>query len=147
MKKRCLCLFLFCQTYIAICQTVLVGKVVRIADGDTITILDRNNKQIRVRFYGIDCPESHQDYGSVARKFTADHCFKKTVEVEVKDVDRYGRTVGMVILSDGTNLNKELLKAGLAWHYTYFDKSQEFAALEDYAETNFHIIKIGHDSA
>jgi len=50
--------------------------------------------------------------------------------VEVKDIDRYGRTVGIVILPDSTNLNKKLLKAGLAWHYKYFDKSNDFANAE-----------------
>lgn len=108
----------------------------RVADGDTITILDSTSTQIRIRLYGIDCPESHQDFGTVAKKFTADHCFQKTVQVEVKDIDRYGRTVGVVLLSDGTNLNKELLWAGLAWHYTHFDQSEEFATLENHAKKN-----------
>jgi len=65
---------------IAIGQTILNGKVIRIADGDTVTILDADNTQIKVRLYGIDCPESHQDFGTVARKFTTDHCFRKTVK-------------------------------------------------------------------
>ncbi|MFD2960152.1 MULTISPECIES: thermonuclease family protein [Olivibacter] len=99
------------------------GKVIRVADGDTITILDSDNTQVRIRLYGIDCPESHHDFGTVAKKFTADHCFQKVVTVEVKDIDRYGRTVGIVLLPDGKNLNKELLKAGLAWHYKHFDNS------------------------
>ena len=136
IKKVYLSLFLlFFSTY-AICQNILTGKVVRVADGDTITILEEDNTQTRVRLYGIDCPESHQDFGTVAKKFTADHCFQKTVKVEVKDVDRYGRTVGIVVLPNGKNLNKELLKAGLAWHYKYFDKSKEFAALEAHAKEN-----------
>lgn len=130
MIKIYLSLFFICQANLAICQTVLTGKVIRIADGDTITILDADNTQIKVRLYGIDCPESHQDFGTVARKFTADHCFRKTVKVEVKDIDRYGRTVGVVMLSDSINLNKELLNAGLAWHYKYFDKSEDFANAE-----------------
>jgi len=43
--------------------------------------------------------------------------YKKDVKVQVMDTDRYGRTVGTVILPDGTNLNHELVKAGLAWWY------------------------------
>ncbi|GAA4790832.1 hypothetical protein GCM10023231_18400 [Olivibacter ginsenosidimutans] len=95
-----------------------------------ITILDVDNTQTKIRLYGIDCPESHQDFGTVARKFTANHCFQKTLKVEVKDIDRYGRTVGIVILSDHTNLNKELLNADLAWHYKSFNNSKDFAIAE-----------------
>lgn len=80
--------------------------------------MDEDNTQIKIRPCGIDCPES-QDFGTVAKKFTADHCFQKIVNVEVKDIDKYGRTVGLVLLPDGKNLNKELLKAGLALHYKY----------------------------
>lgn len=136
MKKLNLTLILLFIASIAICQNTIRGKVTSVADGDTITLLDEDNTQIRIRLYGIDCPESHQDFGTVAKKFTADHCFQKVVVVEVRDIDRYGRTVGIVLLPDGKNLNAELLKAGLAWHYKYFDNSEEFAALEDYAKNN-----------
>lgn len=97
-------------------------------------MLEYGNKQTRVRLYGIDCPESGQDFSNVAKKFTADKCFRKVVRVEVRDIDRYGRTVGMVILPDSSVLNKELLGAGLAWHYKYFDKSVELAELENEAK-------------
>lgn len=136
MRKFHLTLLLLFLSSVAICQNVIRGKVTRVADGDTITILDDDNTQIRIRLYGIDCPENHQDFGAVAKKFTADHCFQKIVNIEVRDIDRYGRTVGIVLLPDGKNLNAELLKAGLAWHYKYFDNSEEFAALEDYARNN-----------
>lgn len=96
MTKLYLTFFLTCYASLSVCQTILKGKVVRVADGDTITLLDEDNKQVRIRLYGIDCPENHQDFGTVARQFTADHCFQKIVNVEVKDIDRYGRTVGMV---------------------------------------------------
>lgn len=115
------------------CQ-VIIGKVVKVADGDTITILDSTNTHTRVRLYGIDCPENGQDFSNVAKKFTSDLCFGRIVGVEVKDIDRYGRTVGIVVLPDSTILNKELLKAGLAWHYKHFDKSAELAELEERAK-------------
>lgn len=121
--------FLFFTT-IAICQTWVTGKVIRIADGDTITLLDENKQQLKIRLYGIDCPERRQDYGMIARQFTADRCFRQVIRVEIKQADRYGRKVGIVILPNGKNLNKELLKAGLAWHYLSFDHSKEFADLE-----------------
>lgn len=80
---------------ISLCQT-LSGKVVRVSDGDTITILDTTKTQTRVRLYGIDCPEIGQDFGNVAKRFTSDLCFSKIVTVDVKDIDRYGRTVGII---------------------------------------------------
>ncbi|SFS49173.1 thermonuclease family protein [Sphingobacterium wenxiniae] len=108
------------------------GKVIRIADGDTITLLDSTNNKIRIRLYGIDCPENGQDFSNVAKKFTSEMCFQKHVCVDVKDIDRYGRTVG-IVWSDSTNVNLELLREGLAWHYKHFDKSEEFAQAEHLA--------------
>lgn len=112
----------------------IYGKVVRVADGDTITLLVDGTKQIKVRLYGIDCPEYKQDFSKVAKDFTAEKCFQKNVAVEVIDVDKYDRIVGMVILPNGDILNEELLKAGLAWHYKHFDKSERFAELERVAQ-------------
>lgn len=133
--------FLLIVTFVLIFPLICVsqsiqGKVVRIADGDTITILDSTKLQIRVRLYGIDCPENGQDFANVAKKFTSDLCFSKQVTVDVKDVDRYGRTVGIVWVSDSINVNLELLSEGLAWHYKYFDQSEEFAQAEHIARTN-----------
>lgn len=120
---------------ICIGQT-LKGKVIRISDGDTITLLDSANKQIRVRLYGIDCPENGQDFANVAKRFTAELCFGKAVTVDVKDIDRYGRTVGIVWTPDSINVNLELLHAGLAWHYKHFDQSEEFAQAEHLAKVH-----------
>lgn len=75
MKITFVFIYLF-ASLISHAQTVR-GKVVRVADGDTITILDSNNTQIRIRFHGIDCPENGQDFGQVARRFTSDLCFGK----------------------------------------------------------------------
>lgn len=130
MRKIHLSILFIFLTHVATCQTIIIGKVVRIADGDTITLLDESNKQIKIRLHGIDCPERHQDFGSVARQFTADKCFKKIIRAEIKNTDRYGRKVATIILPNGKNLNKELLKAGLAWHYINFDKSRELASIE-----------------
>lgn len=133
--KSILLSFILCFSFtILVGQTIISGKVVRVADGDTFTLLDNKNKQIRIRLYGIDCPENKQDYSQVAKKFTSDRVFGKVIKVEVQNVDRYGRIVGLVILPDGKNLNEELLKAGLAWHYTHYDKTKEFAKLQRIAK-------------
>ncbi len=96
-------------------DTIISGKVVGIADGDTITVL-QNKTQYKIRLYGIDCPESHQDFGTKAKKFTSDLVFKKDIRVVQKDQDRYGRIVGIVYVGD-TCVNEEIIRSGFAWVY------------------------------
>ncbi len=106
------------------------GQVVGVVDGDTIDVL-RNGKSERIRLYGIDCPEKKQPYGNQAKWFTSDLTFRKTVTVIVKDRDRYGRTIGKVILPDGRSLNRELVRAGYAWWYRkYAPKDFELMVLQ-----------------
>ena len=97
------------------------GNVVSIVDGDTIKVLDGTRTQHKIRLWGVDCPESHQDFGTRAKQFTSDMVFGKTVQVIIEDTDRYGRTVGTVMV-DGKSLNEELVKAGFAWVYNQYCK-------------------------
>lgn len=108
----------------------LTGRVVSIADGDTFTILTDNKEQVKIRLYGVDCPEKKQDFGTKAKQFTSKLCFGKIVTVHVKNKDRYGRKIALVLLPDSRSVNKELLVAGMAWHYKQYDQSREFADLE-----------------
>ena len=86
-------------------QTI-TGKVVAIADGDTITVLDASNRQHKIRLDGIDAPESSQDFGSRAKQSLSDLVFSKTVTVISSKKDRYGRTLGKVML-DKRDINLE----------------------------------------
>ncbi|HZX74284.1 MAG TPA: thermonuclease family protein, partial [Cyclobacteriaceae bacterium] len=106
----------------------LIGKVVSVADGDTFTMLI-DNRQVRIRLHGIDCPEKSQDFGQVAKEFTSGYVFGKVVTVVQMDIDRYGRTIGMVTIND-INVNEKLLEAGLAWHYTTYDRNPKWKAIE-----------------
>ena len=126
---RIISILWFLIPFICISQTIK-GKVVRISDGDAITVLDSNKRQIRIRLYGIDCSENGQDFGNVAKKYTSELCFTKIVTVNVKDKDQYGRIVGIVWTEDSININLALLREGLAWHYKHFDHSEEFAQAE-----------------
>ncbi len=93
------------------------GKVVHITDGDTIVVL-RDHEEVDVRLYGIDCPEKGQPFGTKAKRFTSKMAGNKRVEVDVMDIDRYGRSVALVYIEgDGECLNEELIKAGYAWVY------------------------------
>ncbi|NCU31377.1 MAG: nuclease [Candidatus Moranbacteria bacterium] len=98
------------------------GKVVHVADGDTITVLNSDKEQIKVRLYGIDTPERKQAFGAKATNFTKKMAAGKMVEVEIKDTDRYGRTVGLVKIAGGRVLNEELVRSGFAWVYTKYCK-------------------------
>ncbi len=97
------------------------GKVVGVTDGDTITVL-HDKTAVKVRLYGIDCPEKRQPFGSRAKQFTSDLVFGKVVDVETVDVDRYKRTVGIVRLPDGSVVNQEIVRAGLGWLYAAYCK-------------------------
>jgi micrococcal nuclease len=106
------------------------GRVVGVSDGDTIGVM-HDGRAEQVRLWGIDCPEKGQPFGARARQFTGDLAFGKDVKVIVHDVDRYSRTVGEVILPDGRNLNRELVRAGLAWWYRQYARSdRELRRLE-----------------
>ena len=95
------------------------GKAVHITDGDTIKVL-RGKEQVKIRLYGIDCPERRQPFGRRASQFTAELVGNEMVEVRPIELDRYGRTVAQIILMDGRNLSEELVRAGLAWVYTRY---------------------------
>lgn len=116
-------LFVLLLSASAFARSEISGKVVKVADGDTITVLAPGNHQIKVRLYGIDCPEKKQAFGQRARQFTAQRVAGKNVRVEIMDHDRYGRTVGVVYAENGQNVNREILSAGMAWVYTQFCKA------------------------
>jgi endonuclease YncB( thermonuclease family) len=109
------------------------GKVVNISDGDTFKLLIEGNQTVRVRLHGVDAPEKGQDYGTQARQVLSELIFSKNVDVVQKTKDRYGRVVGVVFV-DGANVNEELLRRGLVWHYTDYDRNEMWAALQTQAQ-------------
>ena len=111
-------------------KMTVVGRVLEVYDGDTVTVLDGLRK-FRVRLYGIDAPEAVQDYGIESRDLLRKLILGKTVAVAVMDVDPYGRAVAR-ITSGETDVNAEMIREGAAWHYRHF-APQETAFAE--AET------------
>lgn len=118
----------------------LTGRVVRIADGDTITVLDSNDSQHRIRLAGIDAPESHQAFGTQSKKSLSELVFGKDVTIVYEKTDQYGRIVGKILL-DGKDINLQQVKAGMAWHYKEYQREQTpedrelYAAAEEEART------------
>lgn len=108
------------------------GKVIAIKDGDTISIL-YNRQKLTVRLEHIDCPEKGQPYGARAKQFISDSCFGKTVTVTGTRFDRNKRLIAVVTTVAGTNINKALVAAGLAWHYRQYSTDSSYSLLENKA--------------
>jgi endonuclease YncB( thermonuclease family) len=103
------------------------GTVTNVPDGDTIRVAKpgaRRGDTVKIRLHGIDCPEAGQRFGEVAKKFTNDAVYRRSVTVQVRDTDQFGRAVAWVSYVDDKGvkkeLNLELVKAGLAWWYEHF---------------------------
>lgn len=97
----------------------LTGRVVRVADGDTVSILDMNKQQHKVRLYGIDTPERDQPFGIAAKKALAARVADRNVGVVIVETDNYGRTVGTIYL-DEVNINASMVADGYAWWYQFY---------------------------
>jgi endonuclease YncB( thermonuclease family) len=116
----------------------LSGEVVGVTDGDTITLLDRENRQIKVRLAGIDAPEKRQPFGQKSKASLSELTYRKTVTVTTGKNDRYRRVVGK-LLADGQDVNLEQVRRGMAWHYKAYEREQSavdrvtYAAEEDVA--------------
>jgi len=114
----------------AIGSETFTGTVEWVTDGDSISVI-REGKLVRVRLFGIDCPEMDQKYGKEAKALARELAYEKTVSIESKGKDRYGRTIGRVRLPSGKSLSRELIKAGACWWYKrYARKEVGFKDLE-----------------
>ncbi|WP_288434902.1 thermonuclease family protein [uncultured Chryseobacterium sp.] len=117
--------FLFSQT---------TGKVIKISDGDTITLLLKGNQQKKLRLAEVDCPESGQAFGKNAKQFTAAQVFGKTVSFVETNTDRYGRSVAKVYYDGGKYLSRELIKAGMGWWYFSYSKDTSLGKIQENAK-------------
>lgn len=106
--------------------------VVGVHDGDTITGLDDTKTQHKIRLDAIDAPELGQPYGQASKKALAEKVFGKEVDVIVKTHDKYGRTVGHVLIN-GRDANLEMLEEGMAWHYEQYDHNKRLREAEQSA--------------
>ncbi len=118
----------------------LSGEVVGVTDGDTITLVDREKRQVKVRLAGIDAPEKRQPFGQKSKASLSELAYRKTVIVITGKTDRYGRVVGK-LLADGHDVNLEQVRRGMAWHYKAYEREQPaadrvaYAAAEDSARS------------
>ena len=113
-------------------------KVIGIKDGDTIVILQDSSEQV-VRLGHIDCPENRQPFGTRAKQFVSDACFGEYVTLQVDPKNKYDRNkrlIAEIILPDGSKLNRELVRKGLAWHFERYSNDNSYSALEQGARRN-----------
>ena len=110
----------------------LIGRVIAVSDGDTVTVVDSSQVQHKVRLAGIDAPEKRQPYGQRAKQHLSDLVYGKNVAIVWDKRDRYGRIVGRVLAPQCDRVTcrytidagLEQLKAGYAWHYKQYEKEQ-----------------------
>ncbi len=81
-------------------DNLIHGTVIKVADGDTITIRQGWSKKTKIRFHGVDAHEKPQDYGKTARNFVADMVYGKKVSVILTYIDKYYRTVGVIYVDN-----------------------------------------------
>lgn len=125
MKKSLLMALLFALPPLA--QADFSGRVVRVIDGDTVSVLS-GNKMYRVRLNGIDAPESKQAYGQRSKQSLIALAAQKNVLVISNKQDRYGRYLG-TIMNGNLNINAEQVKNGMAWAYRFHGRALDEAML------------------
>lgn len=101
----------------------ITGRVVGVADGDTITALDADKVKHKIRLAGIDAPEKKQAFGNRSKESLSDLAFNRQASVDTTKKDRYGRNVGKVLI-DGKDLNLVQIERGMAWFYRKYQREQ-----------------------
>ena len=135
--------------------TTITGRVVGVADGDTITVLDAEKTQHKIRVAGIDAPEKRQPFGQRSKTSMSNLVFGKDVEVVTNKRDRYGRLIGKVMVADPSctahacpkTLDAGLaqLTTGMAWWYRHYarEQSAEDAGAYEFAEQEARARHVG----
>lgn len=112
---------------------LILGEVVEVNDGDTVEVLTVAKDRKKIRLEGIDAPEDDQNFGDEATEHLKSLILGEKVRVEVKELDRYGRYVGTVYVH-GVPANLQMVRSGLAWHYTEYSDDQSLAKAETTAK-------------
>ena len=130
--KKLICILLLLLSLLSFAEE-LTGKVIKVSDGDTITVLDSNNQKYKIRLQGIDAPETQQAFGETSRQSLASLIYDKEVIILWDKRDKYARILGKVIV-DGRDANYEQLKKGLAWYYKQYENDLSDEDKERYSE-------------
>jgi endonuclease YncB( thermonuclease family) len=113
-------------------RSPLVGEVVAVGDGDSITVKDEANTEHRVRLQGSDAPELGQAFGSRSKRALSDKVFGERVSIAWEERDQYDRILGHVHLGE-RYINEEMIAEGMAWHYKRYSSDERLAEAEKLA--------------
>jgi endonuclease YncB( thermonuclease family) len=135
--KAILILATLCLPIAAQQPQTITGQVVGISDGDTLTVLDESIRQRKIRFNGIDAPESGQAFGSRSKQSLSDLVLNQVVTVTGSKIDRYGRLVSKVRLG-GHDIGLIQIQRGMAWFFRKYahELSRNDAQAYERAELN-----------
>jgi endonuclease YncB( thermonuclease family) len=111
------------------------GQIVKVTDGDTVTLLNESNIIITIRLAGIDAPELRMQYGQAAQAHLRDLVLNKVVIARTHKQDRFGRTVATLWVNS-EDVNLAMIHAGMAWHYKKYqaDQPKHLTAIYDKSE-------------
>jgi endonuclease YncB( thermonuclease family) len=110
-------------------HAVFTARVVKIVDGDTISVRVAGKDLQKVRLVEIDTPEHDQPYGREAKQALAALISGREVRIESQGADDYGRLLARVFVGD-LDVNAELVRSGAAWVYRKYSDDPELLALE-----------------
>jgi endonuclease YncB( thermonuclease family) len=123
---------------------ILQGLVVGVSDGDSLTLLDAEKRQHKIRLQGIDAPEMKQAYGQKSKESLSKLVYNKTIQVHWSKKDRFGRIVGQVMLGD-VDICLEQVRRGMAWHFKDYQDEQSLKDRDHYdrAELQARELRLG----
>ncbi len=106
------------------------GKIINVVDGDTYDLLLPNDSTIRIRMAGIDAPERGMPFYKTSKRFLSNLCYLANVDFKKIDVDKDNRVVAFTYLGDSIELGQEMVRNGMAWHFTKYSNDTTLARLE-----------------
>ncbi|EBJ1026327.1 hypothetical protein DO109_23125 [Salmonella enterica] len=109
------------------------GKVIRVIDGDTIDVLQDKNP-VRIRLANIDAPEKKQAYGRWSANQLKGLVAAQPVTVTYTQTDRYGRIIGRVFTTNGTEASRFMVQSGAAWVYERYNADRALPDLQREAQ-------------
>ena len=133
MRQKILVITLVSALSSPLIAETLIGRIVSISDGDTLTLLDENNSRHRIRLAGIDAPEKNQDFGQKSKTSLSALAFGQSAKADCRKKDRYQRQICTVEV-EGKDVGLEQIRAGMAWWYQQYAKEQMPQERADYSQ-------------